>query len=81
MFSGQYKCGKKQGRWDTLFKEFDVKYQNLLKNVGGGNYDMNGKKEGQWIDLHEEFWTVRRTIYQGEYFKGRKKGSFVQKKI
>ncbi|CAD8089900.1 unnamed protein product [Paramecium sonneborni] len=80
-FSGEYKKGKKQGKWDTLFKRFDDAQKEQLKLIGGGCYHKNGSKQGQWIDLHDEFWTARRTIQYGEYINGIRQGCFIQEKI
>ncbi|CAD8095120.1 unnamed protein product [Paramecium sonneborni] len=70
-YCGQYKEGKKIGRWDTkikfnIFDEFEV--------IGGGKYDMNEMKTGQWVELINNFSNNYQVSYSGFYKKGQKNG-------
>ncbi|CAD8176801.1 unnamed protein product [Paramecium octaurelia] len=63
-FTGEYQYGKKIGRWD-------IWYQNYEKNkqIGGGLYDEKGLniKIGKWIELSDRFSQGEKVIYSGEY--------------
>ncbi|CAD8156417.1 unnamed protein product [Paramecium pentaurelia] len=70
-YNGEYKNGKKVGKWDIWFK--DCKENN---KIGGGSYDDegNGMKVGEWIDINEEFDQRHQITYNGEYKNGQKIG-------
>ncbi|CAD8095970.1 unnamed protein product [Paramecium primaurelia] len=63
-YNGEYKNGKKVGRWDIVLE--GVK-------IGGGTYDQlgDGIKNGKWFDLDEN---SKYITYSGEYQKGKKVG-------
>ncbi|CAD8123267.1 unnamed protein product [Paramecium sonneborni] len=65
IWSGQFKNGKKIGRWEIIYKD---------KIIGGGTYDQNGIQQGQWIELHPIFWDQQMITYNGVYWNGIKVG-------
>ncbi|CAD8042897.1 unnamed protein product [Paramecium primaurelia] len=70
---GNYKNGKKIGRWNIFFrKQFDDEY----KLIGGGQYDTegNGIKSGEWVEQIENFKWDSQVTYQGNYKNGKKIG-------
>ncbi|CAD8135866.1 unnamed protein product [Paramecium pentaurelia] len=72
-YLGNYKNGKKIGRWNILFrKQFDDEY----KLIGGGQYDTegNGIKSGEWVEQIENFKWDSQVTYQGNYKNGKKIG-------
>ncbi|CAD8090402.1 unnamed protein product [Paramecium primaurelia] len=65
-FIGEYKNGKKVGKWDVLFR-----------NYGGGSFNERGSvKNGKWIDLSEGFWKLSQVTFNGEYKNGEKVGKW-----
>ncbi|CAD8169681.1 unnamed protein product [Paramecium pentaurelia] len=70
-FDGQYKNGKKVGRWDIQWH-----YQRSNKNIGGGLYDESGNecKIGRWIEISDEFDDLSQVTYHGDYRCGKKVG-------
>ncbi|CAD8157751.1 unnamed protein product [Paramecium pentaurelia] len=71
-YNGEYKNGKKVGRWDIFLK----KIQKVnFKKMGGGTYDQ-GIKKGQWIDLDEWFYIKKYVTWKGKYENGRKCGEW-----
>ncbi|CAD8128581.1 unnamed protein product [Paramecium sonneborni] len=72
IYCGEYKNGKKVGKWDILWRQ----YQNQpFQLIGGGTYDQNKEnniKIGKWIEL--KFWRSKQIFYYGEYQKGKKIG-------
>ncbi|CAD8058010.1 unnamed protein product [Paramecium primaurelia] len=78
-YNGEYKDGKKVGRWDIYF--FNKQMQKILQKKkicvsGGGLYDERGfeTKIGKWIDLDESFSLANELTYKGEYQNGKKFG-------
>ncbi|CAD8167918.1 unnamed protein product [Paramecium octaurelia] len=71
--NGEYKNGKKVGKWETLQKNLGNKLS--LKMIGGGSYDEGnqGLKIDQWIDIGHIFQSAQVT-YSGEYKQGNKIG-------
>ncbi|CAD8209758.1 unnamed protein product [Paramecium pentaurelia] len=70
-YTGQYKSGKKIGRWDIWFD----KGQNKIENtIGGGLYDKNGTKIGKWIEVSDGFQQYPLITYIGQYRNGNKIG-------
>ncbi|CAD8144045.1 unnamed protein product [Paramecium octaurelia] len=69
-YEGQYKNGKKSGRWNIWFS-----YQGKHK-IGGGTYDKAGKelKVGEWIDVSVEYSSEAQVTYKGKYNQGIKVG-------
>ncbi|CAD8213736.1 unnamed protein product [Paramecium pentaurelia] len=72
-YEGEYKNGKKCGRWDILFNR---------KKFGGGSYDAGelGIKTGNWIDFDETsgyFNDQGIKVEKGEYKNGQKVGVWV----
>ncbi|CAD8194862.1 unnamed protein product [Paramecium octaurelia] len=70
-YSGQYQIGKKVGKWDTWYKD----YENSLL-IGGGFYDDRcaGNKVGKWIELDNEFMGQKLVTYTGQYINDKKVG-------
>ncbi|CAD8129068.1 unnamed protein product [Paramecium sonneborni] len=72
-YKGEYKCGRKTGRWDLIFNG---------KLIGGGLYkEVEGDsiKVGNWIEMNDQFWENFQVIYTGEYNKiGQKVGKWVE---
>ncbi|CAD8083169.1 unnamed protein product [Paramecium primaurelia] len=68
---GQYKNGKKVGRWDIQWH-----HQKSNKNIGGGLYDESGNecKIGRWIEISDEFDDFSQVTYHGDYRCGKKVG-------
>ncbi|CAD8190639.1 unnamed protein product [Paramecium octaurelia] len=73
IYNGQYKNGKKVGRWEVLYRK---QYENEFKQIGGGLYDEEGSeiKLGFWIEVADGFGKYSEFTYQGEYQKGKKVG-------
>ncbi|CAK79561.1 unnamed protein product (macronuclear) [Paramecium tetraurelia] len=73
--SGEYRNGKKIGRWETFYKEY---YVNGFTFQAGGSYseEGDGLKIGKWIELDENFSRFSQVIYKGEYQFGRKIGKW-----
>ncbi|CAK89684.1 unnamed protein product (macronuclear) [Paramecium tetraurelia] len=74
--SGEYINGKKIGRWNTQYKEWG---QKNYEQIGGGCYNQQGLKVGKWIVLSENFKQDSKTMYEGEYENGKKKGKWLIK--
>ncbi|CAD8055828.1 unnamed protein product [Paramecium primaurelia] len=74
-YNGEYKFGKKVGRWDIYFRN---KQNNAFQLIGGGFYDERGDgfKNGRWIDLDEEFNCNKQVIFIGVYNNGKKIGKW-----
>ncbi|CAD8058043.1 unnamed protein product [Paramecium primaurelia] len=69
-YSGEYKNGKKIGRWDIFTKDRNTKKNEL---IGGGSYDQNNQiKIGKWIELSDGFQCDSQVIHKGEYKQGEK---------
>ncbi|CAK74581.1 unnamed protein product (macronuclear) [Paramecium tetraurelia] len=74
--NGEYKNGKKIGRWDILWREDEKK---PFQQIGGGTYDQEDKlgnsvKNGKWIELSDGFRKYSQVTYSGEYRYGKKVG-------
>ncbi|CAD8201402.1 unnamed protein product [Paramecium pentaurelia] len=71
IYIGEYKNGKKLGRWDIQFRQFC-----------SGSYDENGNeiKIGKWIELDNMFSNFKQVTYNGEYKNGKKDGKWEQMK-
>ncbi|CAD8214438.1 unnamed protein product [Paramecium pentaurelia] len=73
-YHGDYKCGKKVGRWDIWYQKnyHDLKYEK----IGGGSYDEvgNGCKIGKWTEVIHDFSDFSQVTYLGEYKNGKKIG-------
>ncbi|CAD8188173.1 unnamed protein product [Paramecium pentaurelia] len=78
---GDYKNGRKVGRWDTLHR---IRNNKPFEIIGGGSYDKNleghtvsdSLKIGKWIELSEGFWRDSKITYNGEYQNGIKVGQW-----
>ncbi|CAD8155293.1 unnamed protein product [Paramecium pentaurelia] len=72
-YKGEYKNGKKVGRWDIWF--------NYGKNqkIGGGQYHDAGNrvKLGNWVDVSNDFSDTFQVINKGCYKKGKKVGEWI----
>ncbi|CAD8197727.1 unnamed protein product [Paramecium octaurelia] len=74
--NGEYKDGKKIGRWDILWREDEKK---PFQQIGGGTYDQVTKlgssvKNGKWIELRDGFRKYSQVTFIGEYRYGKKVG-------
>ncbi|CAD8155993.1 unnamed protein product [Paramecium octaurelia] len=63
---GEYRDGKKVGKWDILSK------QSII--LAGGNYNQKGLKDGRWVELEQHFWIQNQVIQIGDYQNGIKVG-------
>ncbi|CAD8103716.1 unnamed protein product [Paramecium sonneborni] len=72
---GEYKNGKKVGRWDTYHR---MKNQQQFQLIGGGTYDIqegsNSFKIGIWKEPSEGFHSRNKVMYEGQYKNGIKVG-------
>ncbi|CAD8214782.1 unnamed protein product [Paramecium pentaurelia] len=69
-YNGEYRNGKKVGRWDIYFFNINKNYL-----IGGGLYDEEGLyKIGRWIEVSNVFEVDRQVTYNGEYRNGKKVG-------
>ncbi|CAD8058053.1 unnamed protein product [Paramecium primaurelia] len=68
-FNGEYKNGKKVGRWN-------IYYNNIL--IGGGLYDEGNQetKIGNWIEISSEFSDWSQVTFEGNYNNGQKFGKW-----
>ncbi|CAD8089846.1 unnamed protein product [Paramecium primaurelia] len=71
---GEYKNGKKIGRWDIWYKEHENNKQNLI--IGGGSFDEKDGdiKQGYWVEISNRFDYLSQVTYKGEYKNGKKVG-------
>ncbi|CAD8110861.1 unnamed protein product [Paramecium sonneborni] len=79
VYNGEYNNGKKVGKWDILYGEFEDILQFQLK--GCGFYDDQkqlsitaSKKIGRWVELIHDYGRDSQVSYQGEYQNGKKIG-------
>ncbi|CAD8112260.1 unnamed protein product [Paramecium primaurelia] len=65
--NGQYKIGKKFGKWEIRLKN---------EVIGGGFYDSRnfGIKVGNWVETNNQYSHISEITYLGEYWNGRKVG-------
>ncbi|CAD8058032.1 unnamed protein product [Paramecium primaurelia] len=72
-YKGQYKNGKKVGRWDIQYRP-DV--DKPFITIGGGQYDEagDGLKLGNWVEISDNFWNSSQVTYKGQYKNGKKVG-------
>ncbi|CAD8120544.1 unnamed protein product [Paramecium sonneborni] len=68
---GEYTNGKKNGRWDIMFKK-DA--SQTIQIIGGGSYDEEGLKVGSWIEIGDGLSRHCLVTQEGEYKKGTKIG-------
>ncbi|CAD8213287.1 unnamed protein product [Paramecium pentaurelia] len=72
-YNGEYKKGKKVGKWDIYYKKTYGAYN--YEQIGGGLYDEEGTiKIGRWIEECDSFNEYYQVIYNGEYKNSRKVG-------
>ncbi|CAD8195692.1 unnamed protein product [Paramecium octaurelia] len=73
IYIGEYKNGKKVGRWDVMFREHS---NHQFEMIGGGSFDdkCNQIKQGRWIELSDDFQKDSSVIYDGQYQNGKKVG-------
>ncbi|CAD8188629.1 unnamed protein product [Paramecium pentaurelia] len=71
-YIGEYRSGKRVGKWDIWFDQFYDK----IKQVGGGFYDEEQGyiKVGKWIELSDNFKRTSQVTFEGEYKNSRKIG-------
>ncbi|CAD8132507.1 unnamed protein product [Paramecium octaurelia] len=75
LYNGEYRNGKKVGRWDSFFREEEK--ENFLEFVGGLYADqMQGEstKNGKWVELNNGFEKFSQITYNGQYKNGKKVG-------
>ncbi|CAD8128574.1 unnamed protein product [Paramecium sonneborni] len=80
--NGEYKNGKKVGRWDIFYIDYDEGWK--IEKIGGGSYDVIGEdmegqghqKNGKWIELSDHFDSSNQVTYVGEYKNDQKVGSW-----
>ncbi|CAD8178217.1 unnamed protein product [Paramecium octaurelia] len=75
-YKGEYKNGKKVGRWDIWYKKDYEDQQN--EKIGGGLYDEEnqGFKIGNWTEILDNFSWESKVTYNGEYNLGEKVGKW-----
>ncbi|CAD8116461.1 unnamed protein product [Paramecium primaurelia] len=73
ILEGEYKNGKKIGKWDIFCRNDKRK---PFKQIGGGSYDIDGMKIGRWVDFSDEFYMETQVTYNGEYKNGKKIGKW-----
>ncbi|CAD8126112.1 unnamed protein product [Paramecium sonneborni] len=79
-YNGEYKNGKKVGRWDIFYKYYYEGWK--IEKIGGGSYDVIGEvmegqvhqKNGKWIELSDHFDSSNQVTYVGEYKNDQKVG-------
>ncbi|CAD8077807.1 unnamed protein product [Paramecium sonneborni] len=73
MQKGNYKNGIMYGKWNFVYK-----HHNSLNfhELGGGQYDENGKRDGPWLELVDNFQENCQVILVGEYKNGYKQGKW-----
>ncbi|CAD8149934.1 unnamed protein product [Paramecium pentaurelia] len=71
MQNGEYKNGKKVGRWDIFYKK---NFGDYNEKIGGGCYDEigDGIKQGYWMEISDRFYLDSQVTYVGEYKNGKK---------
>ncbi|CAK63131.1 unnamed protein product (macronuclear) [Paramecium tetraurelia] len=75
-YSGDYKNGRKVGKWNIDFITKDI-YSNFN---GGGFYDKEDSfKTGKWVELSDRFYNYSQVTYDGEYKNCKKIGRWIIK--
>ncbi|CAD8129443.1 unnamed protein product [Paramecium sonneborni] len=70
IYHGQYKNGKKVGRWDIIWKKYYEDYTNeLMYRYNQQIQDENQEEAksvriGEWIELTDSFWRDSQVIYK-----------------
>ncbi|CAD8197268.1 unnamed protein product [Paramecium pentaurelia] len=72
--TGNYKNGKKCGKWDRLIKNPQSK---MFEKIGGGQFDVNGIKYGLWVEMDDEANLYNCITNKGEYINGKKSGNWI----
>ncbi|CAD8183296.1 unnamed protein product [Paramecium octaurelia] len=76
---GQIKDGQKVGRWTNHFR---TGCNQKFEELGGGDYNEQGKKNGSWMDICESLPTNHtQTVFCGEYKRGKKIGLWNQMEL
>ncbi|CAD8159241.1 unnamed protein product [Paramecium pentaurelia] len=70
-YDGEYKKGKKVGKWDILYYKQGSQTQEL---IGGGMYSYQGLRNGMWIELNDGFQDYSQVTHNGGYKNGNKVG-------
>ncbi|CAD8139054.1 unnamed protein product [Paramecium pentaurelia] len=73
-YQGEYKIGKKDGRWDIFFMN-----NNQDELIGGGSYgeeDGAAIKVGEWTELDSGFENRKQVLVQGVYQQEKKIGEW-----
>ncbi|CAD8198413.1 unnamed protein product [Paramecium octaurelia] len=82
-YQGKYNQGEKIGQWDIYYKFYNDGWKN--EKIGGGSYENNENgcslKTGKWVELSEGFRDFYQITYQGEYYKGKKIGIWLEKDL
>ncbi|CAK76077.1 unnamed protein product, partial (macronuclear) [Paramecium tetraurelia] len=76
--NGQYKTGRKIGRWDILIYKYQQHDNPEIRKIGGGLYDDKGEgnKIGRWIEIKDKYDDISQIIFTGEYDNGIKNGNW-----
>ncbi|CAD8112252.1 unnamed protein product [Paramecium primaurelia] len=75
---GEYKGGKKQGKW--TIKQFEEdQFEKLTQIIGGGEYDINSFKIGIWTELHDNYNENCQALNEGQYHNGKKINKWIIK--
>ncbi|CAD8130739.1 unnamed protein product [Paramecium sonneborni] len=75
IYKGQYKNGKKVGKWDIFYQKFESKRTDEL--IGGGIYSQQNQKDGKWLEESHSFFSNSQVIYRGQYDQGNKIGRWI----
>ncbi|CAK76178.1 unnamed protein product (macronuclear) [Paramecium tetraurelia] len=73
LWKGNYRNGKKIGKWDILYSK-ELKFVDKYECIGGGLYDETELKKGIWVELSENFNNCSQVRSFGEYDNGKKIG-------
>ncbi|CAD8175060.1 unnamed protein product [Paramecium octaurelia] len=66
-----YHNGRKIGKWDINFREF-----NTFQQIGVTYYDEQGNKTGLQQETSSSFFNLSQIVYRGEYYQGHKNGKW-----
>ncbi|CAD8212989.1 unnamed protein product [Paramecium octaurelia] len=69
---GAYQNGKKVGKWTIQLMES----KEQIEDIGGGEYDDQGRQIKSWTELYQNFWKDCRVIFEGKYQDGKKQGEW-----
>ncbi|CAD8106489.1 unnamed protein product [Paramecium sonneborni] len=75
IYKGEYKNGRKYGRWEIKYRGRQDKY---YQEIGNGLFNEEGQKNGLWVVLSDSFCDLNQILYSGEYDNGRKVGKWIE---